>query len=274
MPPVRTPEQLDGTRILLFWDFLSIVTFELPQQSPLWLYRGHRNVAWPLLPQVHRSEFDNFRTAALAHSLQQEKAILDAFKKWSRPYLTHVPNNDWEWLALAQHHGLATRLLDWTQNPLAALFFATEGPPDTDAAVWCYAHRGPSNGGKPDPFSIPNVVWVQPPHMSPRIPAQAGSFTAHPSPEMKLSWDPWTGPKLKLIIDAGSREVFRQQLADLNVHRAALFPSLDGVAEAINRRFSEYDSSGADAIRLLAAQKEASEARPQPTAGRRPRRRT
>jgi hypothetical protein len=244
---------------LLFWDYLSIVTFELPQLYPQWLYRGHRNAEWELKPQVHRPEFEHFRIVALAETLQQERRILDTFKEWSRPHLTGLPHDDWEWLALAQHHGLATRLLDWTLNPLAALFFATEGRPDTDAAVWCYAHTGQSRLEVADPFAIRTVVYFQPPHISPRIAAQAGCFTAHPPPE--VSETPWEGMRFKLIIDADSREGFRTQLADLNVHRAALFPDLDGIAEAINRRFSEFDSSQADAMKVVAGLTELSRQR-------------
>src|SRR5262249_16992886 len=148
---------------------------------PRWMYRGQRGGDWPLLPKVHREPFTNFRTIAGGTAKEYEIKMLETYKKWARPYLHVTPANDWEWLALAQHHGLATRLLDWTLNPFVALFFATEQPSDGEcAAVWCYAHQGVSSDGLPDPFSITEVVEHESPHLSPRIPAQAGRFTVHP----------------------------------------------------------------------------------------------
>jgi FRG domain len=55
--------------------------------------------------------------------------MLAAFKRQARPYIDPMPINDFEWMFVAQHHGLPTRLLDWSTNALAALFFAVSGAP-------------------------------------------------------------------------------------------------------------------------------------------------
>lgn len=226
-------EELSDKRIFLFWEYLPIVTLELRYLWPIWLFRGHKDVDWPLLPKIDREPFISFRNEANATRLQHEAKILDAFKNRARPYLLTEPRNDWEWLALAQHHGLATRLLDWTSNPLAALFFAVEGSNKGDSsAVWCYAHQGRTASPQSEPLKIREIVQFDPPHMSPRIPAQAASFTIHPSSPK------WRGIRLRLIIDQASRVQFLDQLNELNVSRAILFPDLDGAADTINATYS------------------------------------
>src|SRR5262245_34900329 len=94
-----------------------------------WIFRGQREADWDLIPKIDRMEFKNYRKLVRDprwRRLKHEDRLLTDFMKGARPYVGIAPRNLWEWLAVAQHHGLATRLLDWTANPMAALFFAVE----------------------------------------------------------------------------------------------------------------------------------------------------
>ncbi|MEY2499284.1 MAG: hypothetical protein QOD12_2840 [Verrucomicrobiota bacterium] len=104
-----------------------------------WLFRGQGDRSWPLVPKAGRKEF------FLEDVLRSENPLrfrdLGRFGYWMKqvfPFARDLPESDYEALAYAQHYGLATRLLDWSLNPLVATFFAVRELPDKDAAVFCY----------------------------------------------------------------------------------------------------------------------------------------
>src|ERR1017187_7723098 len=113
-----------------------------------------------------------------------ETNLLKRFKDQAVAYIKFAPENDWEWMAIAQHHGLPTRLLDWTTNPLVAAFFAVESASNTDGAIYAYRLRHFINTYETlDPFNPGKLMKKYiPRHITNRITAQSGLFTIHRTP--------------------------------------------------------------------------------------------
>src|SRR5438034_11010688 len=106
-----------------------------------WIFRGEDSVSYELKPKAGRVGWYKSAPRKKPHEVADERAALELFKRQARPYLTHSPSTDVEWLAIAQHHGMSTRLLDWTESILAAAFFAVEAAGTRGDAVIYGVHR-------------------------------------------------------------------------------------------------------------------------------------
>jgi hypothetical protein len=190
------------------------------------IFRGHADKEWLLIPSIGRHFSGDW-----AEVVEREKRCLQEFKKRSIPYLKSTPTSDMEWLCLMQHHGCATRLLDFTINPLIALFFATELSVETDGEVIIIEpSRSYDNVSDDDLFTRKEPFAYHPPHITERIIGQSGCFVYSPRPNKPL-----ISKKLnRITIKHHEKYRFRNELSALGVDHSSLFPGIDGVCRVLN----------------------------------------
>ena len=198
------------------------------------VFRGQRRNL-PLIPSIGRDR-ESKRWFFV------EKEVFEEFKREAVPYLGFVPQNDWQWLSVAQHKRLPTRMLDWTKNPLVALWFTVFSPANREdpGIVWAYIYEAKdaisSTTNLPSilssPFDIDKTYLYFPEHVFPFIQAQSGVFTIHHRQIESNEFVPFENTKdadlllSKIEIPANSFPTIRYHLFRLGITPSSLFPGI------------------------------------------------
>ena len=230
-------------------EFLGIIT--KPPYSN-WAFRGERDERWPLYSSLSRY-FRNFGVSSEAW-LDQEARILRIFKRKAHQFLEKPPDpeDDFQWMALMQHHGAPTRLIDFTWSPYVAAFFALErtlgdgvvwamNPARVDSSRAARVRMDPRTKGNFERYFLRGrhrFLWMGEPHtMNRRLIAQSGTFAVPgvldvPIEEM-LSHRDQENILAKFILTNAVREVGMRELYRMNITYATLFPDLEGLARSM-----------------------------------------
>lgn len=240
----------------------------LVDSSRKWLFRGQSDARWDLLPSVHRG-----------YSSQQERYLTNEFRVRARSRYPACPSNDDYpgWLALMQHYGLPTRLLDWTYSPLVAAFFsvhpdyaAPQGEAGCDACVWVLSagELNASQGFEPLIFPLdaasyqpliapafknreePDTVGVAMAiEHDPRIQLQQGAFTVH-SCRKPLNRLAGSDRLLrKFVIQQHAVQALFDELSLLGMRKSNLFPDLASLTSELKSiHLPERPSATPDAL--------------------------
>lgn len=228
-------------------------------------YRGVKNARFDLLPGAY------FRPNV------DELSLVLNFRSLVPSLLPREPLDDWEWYYLMQHYGIPTRLLDWSESPLAALYFALEEDaarrspcvwvmdprslnrlsgedfilfpyPETDLKYWLPDHCG----SRASIYTFPESsrfkdntkpLAIYPKRYNPRIVAQRGVFTVHgmeniPINDLDLTDSAGKKTRLaKIMFKPGLRKKLRNELWTLGFSKAAIYPEPQSLAEDLRRAY-------------------------------------
>ena len=205
-----------------------------------WIFRGHADRRWELKPGFGRLD---------SYSPERERLSLLAFKQQAALFVDGRDLKDWEWLVLAQHHGLPTRLLDWTSNPLVACFFAVRDAMATSCDAEVVAIKVDSLDWLSErdlaesPYRLLEVRLLRPVQRFGRVHAQHGIFSVHPRPDIAWSGPtPARGPgarQSRFLVSTLWKRDFLQRLALFGIDEARLMGDLDGVASVLAWRLRE-----------------------------------
>lgn len=237
---------------------------ELQRYASPFVFRGLPDAKFDLSPSLLR-----FRGSLTVNGkIPIESQLLRLFQKYSHN-IAERETSTWNWLALAQHHGLPTRLLDWTFSPFVALHFLTSQSQFSanDGAIWrvdiieTMKHLPPALRAILEEegtstftaamldraaTSLQNfqalsntdfLAFFEPPSLDARIVNQSAVFSLMPNPLSKL--DEWltAHPELstKVIITESLKIEIRDKLDQLNITERMLFPGLDGLSAWLKR---------------------------------------
>jgi len=212
---------------------------EIPEAGIV-LFRG-QSLSAPLLPKLVRKALLNDVTSI-------ERKMLGELRRQG-PLVGEVNQpTDLELLAIAQHHGMATRLLDWSTNPLVALWFAcTEPTSEHSGHIYVYRVYPENIEGERsgvDPFGLAMTRVFRPSLNSSRLAAQGGWFTIHPCMGGTFGYKALDEDPLHFLsiyhfeVPGTQKRAILHSLDLLGINARTLFPGIDGLVQHMNWVFS------------------------------------
>lgn len=251
------------------WNDFKNFTEELSEN---WVFRGQLNTRWELRNAIERTDFIKLYQGVEAHFVHE-------FMRGARNYLAkdEIPEHLIEWLALMQHHGAPTRLLDFSKSPFVAAFFAfeqCEDSPEKNTAIWAinvnflklkavevleahFADDLEKNSRRIDEKLFEKIFFaneyslvfpVEPFRMNRRYSLQQSIFvstgTGHQPfmEQLKFLNDAAQQAVIKIELPAALQKEVLRDLLRMNLHRASLFPDLDGYAASLRLRYNSMRS--------------------------------
>ena len=219
------------------------------------LFRGQGDAKWGLVPPLYRINSPNVNSSSVEKNYSLYEALLiNSFFREGLPYLPQLTRSYSNDRFLAQHFGVPTRFLDWSQDPLVALFFALETWDwKTDASLFMLmpdAHYLPEDVKG---FGDHGAVAITPPAIDRRIPSQKSRFTVHPYGDKTADFvaldkregfgnliTTRTNSQIRgfarVLIPRKAKRVLFQSLLGMGVDRRNLFPGLEGVGADLASR--------------------------------------
>lgn len=250
------------------WDIISEQKYEdkIDRYRSSYLYRGMPNTNFHLETSLYRN------CKYKGHEL--EKSILRNFTKYASIEVPNLVGSVWSQLIIGQHHGLPTRLLDWTYSPLIGLHFATSGESffemqENNCVVWVIDIEE-INGLLPHKYkdkmreeqaylftvemlnevaqSLENydndmenksMILLEPPSINQRIINQYSYFSIIPREISNIEsfLNSKTEHTIKYVIDKSLKWRIRDMLDQLNVNERIIYPGLDGLSSWIKRHY-------------------------------------
>ncbi|MAS94213.1 MAG: hypothetical protein CMO55_13535 [Verrucomicrobiales bacterium] len=215
------------------------------------IYRGQAKSDWSIRPTLFREEVAKTEFSTWA---ELEAAFLIRMKQAARGDLGYEPMTELEWMSIAQHNGLPTRMSTWTTNALVALYYACDtSVGDEDGAVWRILPGEKELVISQDYEQVPEQPKMYVPQkMNPAMLNQRVTYLCHPLPAEDATPETFEDVfelgsdnlhLAKIVIPAAEKNFIRRRLATMGVDSRSLNPGLAGLCQQIREEvYSHTDS--------------------------------